>query len=317
MREKHLSAIDLNLLPALEALLLRRHVTLAAGDVGLSQPAMSRALGRLRLLLDDALLVRGASGFMLTPRAHDILPELQRLLAGTSALLKPKAFDVAALKRTLFIAASDAHAVLLMPEVIAKVRREAPGVVLVIEPYSRDILRRFESSELDLAFAEATTPLPPGAMITQVGFDSLALVMRRDHPAAREPWSLADYARYDHAVVSIFGDQTSEIDTRLAQAGIARRIGFASPYFLAALAAVAASDMITTLSRALAERFAPDLGLLVRTPPFSDASLAVTLVRTATRADDPVLNWLCGLVSDAAQHPAQTRFMLPVSRTAP
>jgi DNA-binding transcriptional LysR family regulator len=80
MRDLNLASVDLNLLPALEALLRRRHVTRAAEDVGLSQPAMSHVLARLRHVLDDDLLVRGPSGFALTPRAEEIAPRVTAIL---------------------------------------------------------------------------------------------------------------------------------------------------------------------------------------------------------------------------------------------
>ena len=88
MREMNVSGVDLNLLPPLLALLRRRNVTHAANDAGLSQPAMSRALARLRALLGDPLLVRGNRGYVLTPRAAALLPLLESTLGGVRALLE-------------------------------------------------------------------------------------------------------------------------------------------------------------------------------------------------------------------------------------
>ena len=95
MRELNISGVDLNLLPPLLALLRRRNVTHAASDAGLSQPAMSRSLARLRALLGDPLLVRGNRGYVLTPRAAALLPLLESTLGGVRALLAPAAFDPA------------------------------------------------------------------------------------------------------------------------------------------------------------------------------------------------------------------------------
>src|SRR5580704_16572684 len=103
MREVNLSGVDLNLLPALEALLRRRNVTRAAGDVGLSQPAMSRALARLRALIGDPLLVRVHGGLAPTARAQALLPHLSACLDGLGGVLRASAFDERALDRTFRI----------------------------------------------------------------------------------------------------------------------------------------------------------------------------------------------------------------------
>jgi DNA-binding transcriptional LysR family regulator len=301
MRDTNLAGIDLNLLPALEALLRRRHVTLAAADVGLSQPAMSRALGRLRHLLGDPLLVRGSRGLTLTTRAQALLPRLTHVLAGARGLLQPPAFEPDKVRRTLRIAASDAQTVGLLPRIVARLKREAPGLELVAVPYSLDMAARFESGELDLAFALASADLPPGAHSTPIGRDRLALILRKGHPWARRRWTLADYARFEHVTVSIFGDQRNDIDSRLATAGVSRRIGLTTPHFMAALAAVGASDMIATLSETLARQFADTFGLVLRPPPFAGREMIPTLVCSAARADDPLLRWFCAIASDAGQ----------------
>jgi len=300
MREVNLSGLDLNLLPALDALLRRRHVTQAAADVGLSQPAMSRALARLRALFGDDLLVRGSGGLVLTPRAHELAPRVAAWMEGGRGLFRAADFDPTSLDRTLRIAAADAHTVGILPLLLARVRREAPGLHIRVESYGADMIRRLEDGSLDLAFAIAGTPLPPGAAAFPLAEDRLALVMRRGHPAAKRTWTLADYGRVDHVVIAIFGDGLSDIDARLALGGVTRRIVLATPHFMAALAAVAQSDCVTTLSRALAARFAKTFDLMLKTPPFGDAPFTATLVTSAARARDPAIVWFSGLARVAA-----------------
>ena len=300
MREVNLAALDLNLLPALDALLRRRHVTHAAEDVGLSQPAMSRALARLRALFGDDLLVRGAGGLVLTPRAHELTARVAAWMEGGRGLFRAADFDPASLNRTLRIAATDAHTVGLMPHLLACVRSEAPGLDIRVESYGLDLIRRLEEGSLDLAFAVAGTPLPPGATSFPLAEDRLALVMRRGHRAAKRPWTLADYGTVDHVVIAVFGDGLSEIDARLALAGVTRRIALATPHFVAALACVARSDCVTTISRALASRFAKPFDLILKTPPFGDAPFMATLVTSAARARDPAIVWFCRLAREAA-----------------
>jgi len=301
MREVNLSGIDLNLLPSLAALLRLRNVTRAAAEVGLSQPAMSRALSRLRQAFADPLLVRGADGFVLTSKAQDLLTRVSASLADLKSLYEDRTFDPAAVRRTVRIAASDVQTVLLGPAIMARLARTAPGVDVRMEPYSHDILKHMEEGALDLAFALATTSLPPGAMSERIATDRLALVMRRDHPRARRKWTIADYGNVDHAGIAILGDGLSDLDAQLAAAGVSRRIALVTPHFMAALAAVAATDMVTTISETFARRFADAFDLVLRRPPIKDTELAMTLVWSHVRGNDPFLVWFRAIVREAAQ----------------
>ncbi len=101
--------------------------------------------------------------------------------------------------------------------------------------------------------------MPPGAVSTVIGEDRYALVMRGKHPAAAKKWTVAEYANWESVVVSIFGDGASDVDARLAKAGVARRIGLSTPHFMASLAAVSTTDMIATTSHLFATRYAQSL----------------------------------------------------------
>ena len=156
-----------------------------------------------------------------------------------------------------------------------------------------------EQGFVDLCFATAATPLPPGAVSEPLASDRLALVMRRGHPAANRAWSLADYALYPHATVAFFGDGVSEIDAALAAAGVERRIALTTPHFMATIAAVAASDCVTTISRGLRApvrraarpRSAP--AAVARRPRRHDGGHRL-------RAADPALQWFRGVLREEA-----------------
>lgn len=300
MRELNVAGLDLNLVPSLEALLRRRNVTRAADDVGLSQPAMSRALGRLRDLLDDPLLVRARTGYVLTPRAQAIQPRLALLLDQVREVFQPHAFDPALQHRVVRLAAADSHTVLILPGVMARLAVEAPGVDLRVESYGSDVFARLDSGALDLAFSLASLPLPVGVHSAPVCEDRVTLVMRRGHPAAGRAWSLADYGTYHHVGVALTGDGQSEIDAVLAAGGVSRRVALVTPHFMAALATVAASDLVTTLSAALARRFATAFDLVLQDPPFGETRFQTTLVTSHVRASDPLLVWFRGLVREVA-----------------
>ncbi len=299
--EINLAGLDLNLLPALDALLRRRHVTHAAQEVGLSQPAMSRALSRLRDVLGDELLVRSGRGLVLTPRAEALLPGLTMTLGGVKQLFQPQDFDPTKERRTVRIAASDTQTILLAPAIMARLSHEAPGLDLRMVSYGEDIVGRMEDGSVDLAFATDTVPLPPGARSEVLFEDRLAIVTRRTHPAAQMPWTVEDYARFDHVGVELLGDGVSELDALLAASGVTRRMALTTPHFMAALSAVASTDLATTLSRVFARRFASLFDLALSEPPFADTGFKITLVWSHVRDTDPLLIWLRGVIGDVAR----------------
>ena len=301
MHEVNLKSIDLNLLTALGALLQHKHVTHAADAVGLSQPAMSRALERLRQTFGDPLLVRGLGGMVMTPRAEALVPRVNQVLDGIRGLLVEAPFDPFLAKRTVTIVCTDSHAVTLIPSVLARLRQEAPGVTLALKNLSPDIGRRIQQGEVDLVFSVASQPLQSGAESMILRQDRLALIMRRDHPLAQTPISLSDYTRCDHAVVSLMDDGATEMDAALAAEGLKRRIALTTPHFMAALAAVAKTDLVITLSRSLAQRFAAMFDLVLRDPPIKDPGYTQTLVWLQARGHDPLMQWLCGVMVQEAQ----------------
>ena len=300
MREVNLSGVDLNLLPVLDALLRRRNVTRAAEDVGLSQPAMSRALSRLRDVLGDPLLVRGRGGLVLTPRAQALAPKLEEALASLKGLYVTPEFDPQAVRRTVRLAATDAYTVLLAPVVQHRLEREAPGVTVKVESVGPEIVAQVENGHIDLTFGVANLPLPPGARSETLGRDRLAVVMRRGHPTANRAFRLEDYAAFDHVGVTMLGDGQSDLDAVLAAHGIARRMALTTPHFTAALAAVARTDLVTTLSRAFTQPFATHFDLRLTDPPFEQTELELTMIWNGMRGADPFLDWFRGVIRDAA-----------------
>ena len=302
MREVNLAAIDLNLLPALEALLKRRNVSQAARDVGLSQPAMSRALARLREVLSDVLLVRApGGGYVLSARAEALAGRLTGALDEVKGVFREPVFDPAQVERTIRIAGLDMHGILLAPALMRRLAQEAPGISIRIESYGPDLVQRMETGRLDLAFATSTTPLPPGSRSEAFASDRLALVMRQGHPMAKRRWTIEDYGRVNHAAISILGDPGSELDAQLARAGVERRIALVTPQFIAALAAVGGSDMVSTLSRVFAQRFADTFGLILKEPPLPAHDLNLTLVWNSVRTSDPVLTWVRRVIGETAK----------------
>ncbi len=299
MHQKHLRSIDLNLLPVLDALLRHRNATRAGSEVGLSQPAMSRALARLRGVLNDPLLVRGPKGFVLSPRAEALRPALAALLEEIRGLISTKDFDPGSEPRTLRIAMTDAHASVIFAPLVRRVLVEAPSITLESVGIAQGLADRVLTGEVDLVLGLASTPLPRGAASEPLLEDVLTVVVRRDHPCG-QTWKLHDYERYPSAVVSLLGDATSDLDAELAAEGITRSISAIVPSFAGALDVVAATDSVTTISRAFAERHVAALGLKLLTAPLRNTAMPIVTIWARYRSTDPLLGWLRALLRELA-----------------
>jgi DNA-binding transcriptional LysR family regulator len=118
---------------------------------------------------------------------------------------------------------------------------------------------------------------------------------------AKRKWTIEDYGRINHVGISILGDAGSEMDAQLAKAGVERRIALVTPHFIAALAAVGQTDMVTTMGRVFAQRFADTFGLVLKEPPVPNTDLDLTIVWTHVRASDPVLAWLRKVIGEVAR----------------
>src|SRR6266480_6155582 len=154
----HLESVDLNLLPPLVALLEERHVTRAAARSGLSQPAMSRTLARLRELLDDQLLIRDGRGYVLTPRAERIQRQLAGLLPQLDTLFAAEVFDPATAEEHYRVAATDYALLLFLYQVAREVNTLSPHSALRIESPPDSVFDDVAHGRLDLSFYVATPP---------------------------------------------------------------------------------------------------------------------------------------------------------------
>jgi len=258
----HLRGIDLNLLPTLAALLEERQVTRAAERSGLSQPAMSRALARLRRLLDDQLLVRGGSGYVLTPRAERIQRQLADLMPQVETLFAAEVFDPATAEEHYRLAATDYALLLFLHEVSRQVNRLSPRSALRIESPGDAVFDDLLHGRVDLSFYVAA---PPAPFSRQLLFEDICVcVMSADNPLARRKrLKLAEYLRCSHLVIDIIDGEQPLIADRLRGLGVARRAAVTLPLNLAALAALPGTNLVATLNRRLVRRYADDPALAI------------------------------------------------------
>ncbi|WP_188311947.1 LysR family transcriptional regulator [Salinarimonas soli] len=299
MREVNLRGLDLNLLVLLDHLIDHRNITRAAAAANMSQPAMSRALGRLRGTLGDPILARGADGLVPTPRALLLQPALKRVLAEITGLVSPGVFDPATWQGEIRMAATDHQTILLLPDLVARLSREAPRLDVRVVPFLAAMLDELRDGRIHLSFGIAEQALPAGLRCEPLYRDAFVTLLRRGHPAA-EDWTLERFAGLDHVLVTVLGDGRGVLDEDLARLGFRRRVALRLPHFYAAMAVVARSDHVVTLPRTLAMRFAQGVDLIALPPPFARAPFTPTLIWPEALDADPGMAWLRRTVREEA-----------------
>ncbi|MBL4684410.1 MAG: LysR family transcriptional regulator [Nannocystaceae bacterium] len=304
MSETDLSGIDLNLLVSLRALLLERHVTRAAQRVGLSQPAMSRALSRLRDVFADPLLVRVGSTMQATPRALALLANLEDVLARIGTLVSPAAFDPSSATGEIRLAAPDVIVHQLIPPLLKQLARTAPSLTVRVVEWSLDWRRQLESGEIELSIG---APVGTETGIYAREFTRLpwACVLRKNHPALRKRWNVATFAKLDHLVVTLDGRGGSVIDDALRQDGHVRRVALRVPYHYASVTPllIVESDLVLTTSAWIAQKYAQFVPLVIRKLPVHVPPIHFAMVWHERTHRDSKSAWIrsqLGIAADAA-----------------
>ncbi|WP_437738166.1 LysR family transcriptional regulator [Sorangium sp. So ce1335] len=309
MQDEHdareLAALDLNLLVVLDTLLAERHVTRAAARLGMTQPACSHALGRLRRALGDPLLVRGARGAMLpTPRAEALAPGLRAALRGlASAVRGEPRFEPATARRTFRLAAGDYAELVLLPPLLSLLAGEAPGVHVWMMPLAltrEEVVAQLASGAVDVVIGPPRRGWPEGLYVRPLFEERFRCVVRRDHPAARRRLTLDRYCALSHLLVAPRGTPGSLVDDALTALGRSRRIAAAVPHFLVAPHVVAATDLMATLGARLVDATAAPLGLTVLPPPLELAGFSLAMIWHERTHHDPAHRWLRDQVASTA-----------------
>lgn len=299
MREVDLRRIDLNLLVALEALLDEKNVTRAALRLGMSQPAASRALGRLRALFSDALLVDGPGGYVLSSRAEEVRPVLRRILAGVGEMLEANAFDPATATGRIRLLMPDLQAAALAPHLLARLAREAPPLDLDIVAPGTNGIEALEHGVAD-AMVALIDEAPAGIHRRRLYDEELVTLMRAHHPALTGKLTLDRFLDLEHIVVSVTGVGPAPVDEVLARMGRTRRVRLRVPNFFAAVEIAARSDLIMTLPSSLARAAANMRRLVSLPPPLDLGSFTMSLAWHARQQDAPRHIWLRRAIATAA-----------------
>jgi DNA-binding transcriptional LysR family regulator len=296
----NLNSLDLNLLVALDALLREASVSRAAMRIGLSQPAASHALQRLRDMIGDPLLVRTGARMELTPRAQALRAPLAQTLDQVRGLFTPDEFDASQSERHFRLMMPDLAVELLVPPLMEKVTRLAPGVTIDVVPWRGPAIFTAEFArtiDLVISIGDAFK----GFHRQRLYIDSDALAVRRNHPVGVKLKKREAFLGARHVAVVIRGQNEDLIDRWLHTKGIERRIALVVPGYIEALHVSARTDLVAFVPRRLITALAKQLSLKTVTPPL-DPGIDEQHLFYPTRAQfDPGSIWLRKLMLETGR----------------
>lgn len=295
-----LAAIDLNLVLVLHALLEERSVTRAARRVGLSQPAMSHALTRLRDHFGDPLLVRSGRVMLATPRAESLREPVRAAVDQLAVALVQQRFDPERLDTTFRIVADDYVEHVLLPRVLGRLRDAAPRLDVEVLPRGapgRKALLRSGAADLAVGFfSGAGMDLHRERLFDE----RWRCVVRADHPLAKRRRTMKTWIEWPHVVIAPTGGRRGAIDRILEEAGLERRVGLTVPHFLAAFPILARTDFVLSVAERLAVSLAPLYGLTTFRPPVSIPPYEIAMLWHPRTHHDPAQQWLREVIATTA-----------------
>jgi DNA-binding transcriptional LysR family regulator len=308
----NLKNIDLNLLVYLDVLLRERNVTRAAESLGISQPAMSNGLRRLRELFSDPLLVRTSGGMSPTERAEDLQPKIREVVVSIQNVVQPdRQFDAARASRVFRISVSDYSESTLLPHMLRRMRLEAPDVTLDILTPSDVSFQDLEQGGVDLVINRFDV-LPQSFHQRPIWRDGFSCIFNSQNPI-RKNFNLETYLEAGHVWVSKTGmgvgvgmepgasQSLGWIDEALAKLGKERRIRVFTRHYEAAMRLADLRDLIVTLPSKAANRLKDDRSVIILPPPFEIPEFELTMAWSPLLQHNPAHQWMRRLIADVAR----------------
>ncbi|MGC6857158.1 LysR family transcriptional regulator [Pseudomonas aeruginosa] len=295
--------IDLNLLAAFDALMSERNVTRAATQVGVSQPAMSAALSRLRRLLGDPLFLRSADGLLPTPRARELAEPISQALRQIEAtLVKKPEFVPDKASLTFNLGLSDYPAFVLLPELLQAIGKQAPGVAINVHAFndrdhSVDLL---DAGVIDVAIGVPPTHADGRILRRPILRDEFVTIVASDHPAARRAMNMKTYLALPHVLVSPEGERHGIVDQALAQQGKKRTLTLTLPQMFAVPAVVARTNMTATVMKRVALSSPAGRRLVLFPPPVALPEVVFDLIWHRRSDPNPAQQWFREFVAEHA-----------------
>lgn len=295
--------VDTQALQVLYSLLTLCSVTRTASHMGLSQPAVSIILRRLRLTFRDELLVRAGNAMVPTAHGEMLIPTLKTALDSLSDVFEtPERFDPATSDARWSIGCPDYLATVYLSEAVAIIRNEAPNVSVTIHPLAQDLLVAQSLSDGTLDIVIGNWPQPPESLhMAPLLADDVVCLMAGDHPLA-DGMTERQYVEAGHVVpLPLASAYRGVIDQYLGQMKIARRAMVTVPYFGLAPYLLVNTDLIFTTSRHFADFYANLLPLAVRPCPIRFPRVEFYLLWHARSQKDAGHKWLRNVLSRASQ----------------
>lgn len=292
---------DLNLLPIFVALMEERSVTRAAERVGMTQPALSNALSRLRLMLQDQLFIRERYGIQPTPVALELAPAIADALARLDdAVLGQQGFDPAQAERLFTIAPNGYVEFVLVPAVVARLQQVAPGIKLRLTPYGNDLLETgVVSGTTALVLGRIVDP-PDNLIVQHLMDEGLACAVRADHPDIGDTITREQFETLKHVNIVPPGRMRAGLFQALAQQQVKREVAISVTNFFAVAEMVAVTDYCATLPSLICRRLLHDSRLRILPAPVDLGSFPVEMAWHVRYRHDPAHRWLRTLVREVA-----------------
>lgn len=301
----NLSAIDLNLLWVLHAVLAEGSVSAAAARLNVTAPAISNALSRLRGLLGDPLFVRNGRGLVATPRALELAPVLRQAFTDIAASLTPAtAFDAATSQRELTVALSDAEQIWLAPRLARELARRMPNARLRVVSLDTFVsLGGLAGEHIDAAIGPPLNE--PNIQSAKLYEEEAVYVARKDHPRLKRALTHAAFNGERHVDLHLLLGQGGAghdfVTSYLAQAGLVRQIAITVPTFFAAAAVIAHSDYLGGLPARVAKALSKSFELKVLSGPIPPLTFEMYLHWHSRTASDPAAALLREAITAAAR----------------
>jgi DNA-binding transcriptional LysR family regulator len=294
-------AIDLNLLIVFDMLMREHNLTRAGRRLGLSQPATSHALARLRQMLNDDLFVRTPEGMQPTVRAEQMAEPVRSALLALSSTLKPESFDPASAQRDFTVAVNNHAARAIVPALVCAVAKMAPRVTLDIRPLGiADLTDQLDAGGTDVVLSTLTDGGERFRCVRVMDDDYVAL-LDREHGAMLEPRLSADLvAEIPHVAITSSGDDTSFIDEALEQQGLVRKIATRVPFLSLALILVN-SKLLAVVPRRVAVDLARICPLAVKELPFASPRIALSMIWQRRVDNHAAHRWLRDMIKTSAR----------------